>query len=147
MRHFIWVFTVCQSTRLLVLVFKELKVITTVLVALRVGRTSLCPQILCWCYTKSCIFVFQSILDSNQKAIIRLKVAPDLCGKITLCFIKERVILIFVQVLAFSKFFSSFINKSLCPCTYFYHWDQPNPSMGSSDTKNMRNMANSEDPD
>ena len=31
------------------------------------------------------------------------KVAQDLCGKITWCFIKVRAILIFIQVLAFTE--------------------------------------------
>ena len=41
------------------------------------------------------------IADMGQSNI--LKMTPYLCRKITLCFVKVRVILFFVQVLAFTK--------------------------------------------
>ena len=62
---------------------------------------------------------------------IHFKVAPDLCGKITLCFIKVRVILFLYKYWRSLKVFSSFINKYLYGQVYFDHWDQLNPSTGS----------------
>ena len=62
------------------------------------------------------------------------KVAPDLCGTITLCSIKVRVILIFSTSIGFHKKPSPCLSTHLYNQVYFDRRDQFNPPMGLSDT-------------
>ena len=62
-----------------------------------------------------------------------VKVAPHLCGKITLCFIKVRVILTFCTSIGVHKK-PSRLSTNLYDQIYFDRWDQFYPSMVLSDT-------------